>query len=312
MKTSDRQTLEQHNREIDSLLKTPGLTEAQKKSLRDRKTANEKLLKRITETEQARDQLLKGLSSVKPATVKETDLPALRKDIQKLEAFRKGPYRDNLSENDRAILQQRIDNAQASIVTQAIRDSKLDPRSEETRADNTAMRDEYVALRDAYNGITGRGRGMIPAQYRQKLIALSGVLEYNLQLSTSRIKTYYKFENLVVTCNGALERFHSLDIDGKTLTRDKDYTVESGSTVATIYKSYLKGLKAGEHTITFHYYKDGVEEGSASAKFSILKSPSNNPRTYDDFNMGLWVSLLAVSAAGIGVAGYFLVKKKKK
>jgi LPXTG-motif cell wall-anchored protein len=38
----------------------------------------------------------------------------------------------------------------------------------------------------------------------------------------------------------------------------------------------------------------------------------DTPKTGDDFNMGLWVSLAAVSVIGAGVLGFVGCKRRKK
>ncbi|MBQ7794540.1 MAG: LPXTG cell wall anchor domain-containing protein [Clostridia bacterium] len=38
----------------------------------------------------------------------------------------------------------------------------------------------------------------------------------------------------------------------------------------------------------------------------------DTPKTGDDFNLGLWVSLAAVSVIGAGVLGFVGFKRKKK
>ena len=70
--------------------------------------------------------------------------------------------------------------------------------------------------------------------------------------------------------------FKDLSVDGKTLTKNTDYTVEEGSTVIKLLPSYLKTLKKGEHTLKVNYYDDtnssGTNYGSATAKFTISDS----------------------------------------
>jgi hypothetical protein len=79
-------------------------------------------------------------------------------------------------------------------------------------------------------------------------------------------------KDVVVTCSGALQDFQALSIDDATLEKDVDYTVEAGSTVATIKAAYLETLAEGTHTVTFYY----AGNRTASAELTVEKA-NNNP-----------------------------------
>ena len=76
--------------------------------------------------------------------------------------------------------------------------------------------------------------------------------------------------DLVVTADGALAYLTELQVDGEALEPGVDYTVASGSTVATLSADYLATLEAGEHTLTFVYV-----DGSCSTTFTILASETD-------------------------------------
>ncbi len=85
-------------------------------------------------------------------------------------------------------------------------------------------------------------------------------------------------EGLVIRCLRDIEGFTGLGVDGKELTKDKDYTVKKGSTLVTIAPDYLKNLAEGEHYAVFYYGANTPAE----VKFNVLKEETagdnqNNP-----------------------------------
>ncbi len=99
-------------------------------------------------------------------------------------------------------------------------------------------------------------------------------------------------------------------IDDKELSKDK-YSISKGSTVITINKEYLKGLKEGKHTIVAM-----LDNNSVDASFTISNkvNPDGkideiiNPSTGD--NIFVYISMLGLSIIGLLLAG-LLIKKKE-
>ena len=60
-------------------------------------------------------------------------------------------------------------------------------------------------------------------------------------------------------------RFRSASVDGKLLTKDRDYRATAGSVVIELQPAYLATLAAGEHTLSVAF-DDG---GTADAKFTV-------------------------------------------
>ncbi len=81
------------------------------------------------------------------------------------------------------------------------------------------------------------------------------------------------------------EHFRSASVDGRSLTRDRDYTATSGSVVITLQPAYLATLAAGEHTLTATF-----DDGSAEVKFTVKKDPFEAP-TMSNVKGGDFVSL---------------------
>lgn len=96
------------------------------------------------------------------------------------------------------------------------------------------------------------------------------------KLSAVDGNTYTETENgsLVFRANGSLDKLSSVKVDGTVLTKDKDYTVKSGSTIVELKNDYLKTLSAGDHTLTLVY-----EDGECETKFDVKAADS---KTGDD------------------------------
>lgn len=101
--------------------------------------------------------------------------------------------------------------------------------------------------------------------------------------------------------------FTGVQIDGKTLTRDTDYTAREGSTIVTLKPAMLQKLSVGVHTVTINF-----DNGSVETKLTIKAAPgsSTSPKTGDTSLTGLWAALMAVS--GIGFGGMLLVDHKRR
>lgn len=109
-------------------------------------------------------------------------------------------------------------------------------------------------------------------------------------------------KTLSFTANGWLQDFEGVLIDGKELP--EKYFTTKGDTTVTLTNAFLQKLSTGKHTITL-VFADGEAEGA----FKVAEGlDSTNPETGDSFNMGLWLSLMGLSAAG-GI-GLLVFRKK--
>jgi len=102
-----------------------------------------------------------------------------------------------------------------------------------------------------------------------------------------------------------LNHFSSVAIDGKTLTKDTDYTVKSGSTVVSFKPETLEKLAKGGHTVTVNF-----DDGKAETKLTIY-AEGHSPKTGDENNIALWGALAAVCVLG-AAGGVFLLTKKQR
>lgn len=147
------------------------------------------------------------------------------------------------------------------------------------------------------------------------------------KLSAVDGNTYTETENgsLIFRANGSLDKLSSVKVDGTVLTKDKDYTVKSGSTIVELKNDYLKTLSAGNHTLTLVY-----EDGECEAKFDVKAADSktgNDESKADDGkgskgnvisdiiyktgdNVGL-ISLVSTMLTS-GLASVWFAKKRRK
>ena len=105
------------------------------------------------------------------------------------------------------------------------------------------------------------------------------------------------------------DHFTGVKLDGKLLEKDKDYTVERGSTVVTLKAAALQKRNVGNHTLEI-LFDDGqvttnlkvLSAGQAAATTTKTTTSKNNrsASTGDERSM-IWVVLLA---AGLGTFGW--------
>ena len=74
----------------------------------------------------------------------------------------------------------------------------------------------------------------------------------------------------------------NVEVDGKQLTRDKDFTDKSGSTIITLTSDYLQTLTAGKHTIKVYF-----EDGYAETEFTVEDTSSH---VADDEELEKWAA----------------------
>ena len=111
------------------------------------------------------------------------------------------------------------------------------------------------------------------------------------------------------------DHFTGVKLDGKLLEKDKDYTVEPGSTVVTLKAATLQKLNVGKHTLEI-LFDDGqvttdlniLAAGSATTTTTKTTTSKTNrsARTGDDRSLSLWIALLAAGLGGFSYAWYRL------
>ena len=73
--------------------------------------------------------------------------------------------------------------------------------------------------------------------------------------------------------NAAFSDFVKVELDGRELVKDKDYTVKAGSIIVTLNPDLIKKLSTGEHVIGI-----ASSSGTARAHFTV-KEPETEPET---------------------------------
>ena len=101
--------------------------------------------------------------------------------------------------------------------------------------------------------------------------------------------TFKRSKRDIETC----ARLRSVKIDGKVVPEDS-YTVRPGSAIITLKPEYLQKLRVKKHKMKVYF-----SDGSASVSFTVKKGGS--PDTGDRENLALWITLMALSAAELGV-----------
>ena len=78
---------------------------------------------------------------------------------------------------------------------------------------------------------------------------------------------------ITIKSNAAFSDFVKVELDGRELVKDKDYTVKAGSIIVTLNPDLIKKLSTGEHVI-------GIvsSSGTASAHFTV-KEPETEAET---------------------------------
>lgn len=105
--------------------------------------------------------------------------------------------------------------------------------------------------------------------------------------------------------------FIRVELDGKELVKDKDYTLKEGSIIVTLTPEFLATLPAGDHTLSIVSVS-----GTAKADFSVTantvadtsskeESSEKSPQTGRDLNVILWSIAGIVSLAALSIFGIF-------
>ena len=95
--------------------------------------------------------------------------------------------------------------------------------------------------------------------------------------------------------DNSFDHFVGVNVDGKELVKDVDYTVEKGSTIVTLKPETAEKLSAGDHTVTVIF-----DNGEVDTTLTVLAAKSN---------AGLWIALVAILLIAV-VAIIVFVKKK--
>ena len=115
--------------------------------------------------------------------------------------------------------------------------------------------------------------------------------------------------------DAAFADFIRVEVDGKELVKDKDYTLKEGSIIASLTPEFADTLSVGEHTLgivsvsgtavtTFTVTADTVLDDSGN------DNSENSPQTGDNSNIIFWSFVAVISLAVLCTTA--IVSKKKK
>ena len=149
--------------------------------------------------------------------------------------------------------------------------------------------------------------------------------EYVILEGANQTHTVNQDGSLTVKANGDISKFVKLLVD-KIEVAEKDRTIVSGSTVATLSKEFLDTLSEGTHELTFVYTDGEVSTNFTIARVSMptqtggdvgtpvagtpVQLLSKSPITGD--NIILWIILLLISVNGLIATEVYIRKVFKK
>ncbi|MBP1586659.1 MAG: hypothetical protein ILP17_13340, partial [Lachnospiraceae bacterium] len=139
---------------------------------------------------------------------------------------------------------------------------------------------------------------------------------YNFVEGSPSVYVQGSGEGLVETVKCTIDDPNSIDrvlwvaVDGTQLTLGKEYSLKQGSTIVTLFSSYLDTLSAGEHVLLVNF-----TDGSVSMKFTIEAkntSGASIPATGEEMNTtNISIALLLV-AASLGCMKYVVRTKRRE
>jgi hypothetical protein len=113
-------------------------------------------------------------------------------------------------------------------------------------------------------------------------------------------------KNLIHTTSMDFKLFGNVWVDGLWVPGSR-YMARTGSTVITLYASYLQTLSVGNHTLTVEF-----TNGKSVTDTFAVKARQNIPQTGDDSDMTGWLIMLFSSVLGIlCVVGYRKARQLK-
>lgn len=113
--------------------------------------------------------------------------------------------------------------------------------------------------------------------------------------------------------DAAFADFIRVELDGKELVRDKDYTLKEGSIIATLTPEFVATLTAGEHTLGI-VSASGTAVASFTVTDDVASSGDSNksPQTGDNRNIFLWCFISIVSFAALCTTTVISKKRKER
>ena len=268
-----------------------------------------------TATIMVQPQFKGNLSGVKATdnAGNQTTLEVTMKPIAALTEPVAGLDETNATSADKAALEKAQDDLEQVLGGGAMTDEEKTALEEALGQVNGALPDTVApddndtietieAAKELFDRLTSHEKELLGDAAAEKLEALAAAArDYRILAGDNGTFTKGGANGLTITANGAPERLTGLLLDGETIDK-ANYTIEKGSTVATLKPVYLNTLAAGAHTLTFVY-----KDGQVSATPTVAEAPDNDasatnsavPPTGDSGAPVLWVCLLTAGALGL-------------
>lgn len=274
---------------------TAKATTAQKKQIEDARVTCAALLVQISEAAKAaQTDAIKNTAGITAENVRFEEETAIRQAISDMEKAM-AAFGGNYSDEERKKLDDQT--AQLKAAANAIENAKgvidiLAALPETIKAENP----QSAGARAAIALLTEHERELVSTSGSGKRMA---AVAYKFLSGDGSI--WEGKDDLVFEIDGDHTRFVGLLIDGKPVDKEF-YETESGSTVITLKKAWLKKASSKDHTITVRF-----DDGQISGAFRLHE---------DAFSPGggfilifIWV-LLAFAAVTLSAAAYLHFKKK--
>ena len=137
-----------------------------------------------------------------------------------------------------------------------------------------------------------------------KILNTNGSLSENEGLDTIEWSKGQEGD-LVIRLDGDINKFKSIMINGEIVDR-VHYTLESGSTIIKLKRSYIDTLESGIYSLIVNY-----EDGSIEIKLAVSEKPneiSDVLKTGDNSNSLVWLSIIILASEAMII----LIYKNKK
>jgi len=184
---------------------------------------------------------------------------------------------------------------------------------------NYSVNDETgeIVLNNAYLETLPVGEHIVTLIYTEGYAETTLEIVEALEIVSDKSDSTYKLgvtgDTVQIYCNGELDKFVSVEVNG-TVVADDNYTLTEGSTVLTFKAAYLESLTAGNYTVKMNYTDGSIEttlaistkdtdadisrntdeESSISVDTSINVGSSSND-TGDHSNVMFWLLMVAVT-----------------
>lgn len=311
--SDDKDNIEDYLEDLYGRLEDENLTDEEKDIIEGLVDEAEELLGQIEQAGQAGSgEAIEKVQNITADTVTpedKTDLEQAKEDIESaLEN-----YGGNYTDEEKVRLEETLERIEAAL--------EVIERIEEVEAAIEALPDSVIpsdmeaaaqinAAKNLYDQLSDYEKSFVSNEAKAKLEDLLAQMgDYRITGGDGSVWTKGSGEDLMMTANGALEKFGVLKIDGETISSGH-YTVSGENTVITIKADYLETLTFGGHTVTVLY-----TDGAATGAFTVVKQSeepgdTSSPQTGDNSYIAFWAAVTL--AAGAGLVGIAVYRRKKK